>query len=437
MKPNIIEIIWHDLGDHLNCYGYESINSPNLDRFAEEGVIFDNMFCTSPGCTPSRASLMTGCYPHSSGMFGLAHHGFEYCEGQQTITHILKENGYRSLLCGVEHEFSPEALPRCKGMEDLTGLKREKLAYDEIIRNPVSNRMQDVALNACELLEKLADSEAPFYFNIGSFDVHRPFEVEGVDEVTDEEMDRIIYPHYIPDVYKAKKDYAQFVKIIENADRHLGKVFECIKNVGLEENTIIFFTTDHGAPFCRAKTTLYDPGVKVACFFKWKDRFPTGKRLRGLYSNMDIMPTLLELLDIEVPGFVQGRSFKSSLTEDEDCSRECVFCEKSYHSVYDPLRSVRNNRYKLIWNKNYEEPMPVAKAFHDVMGEDLAKRLYGEPRSEFELYDTKADPDEKNNLADSKDFHDEFEKLKKTLFDEMRSSNDPLLTGDIPHPCNA
>lgn len=434
MKPNIIEIIWHDLGDHLNCYGYNTIKSPNLDSFAKEGVMFNNMFCTSPGCSPSRASLMTGRYPHSNGMFGLAHHRFEYFEGQKTIAHVLKEHGYHTYLCGSEHEFSPSSLSRYKNHEDLHKLKCETLGYDEIINTAQGKtRMKEVSWDACSLIEsRLSGSSEPFYLNIGSSATHRPYYFDGVDEVTDEEMANISYPHYIPDSYSAKKDYAQFVKVLEDADHHVGKVLESIKKVGLDDNTIIFFTTDHGAAFYRAKTTLYDPGVKVACMFQWKNKFTSGKVMRNLYSNMDIMPTLLELAEIEIPDFVQGKSFASSLLGDEKRMREYVFCEKTYHTVYDPLRSIRDERYKLIWNKNYHEPMPVAKAYKEILGDEFVKRSDEHQRSEFELYDLKHDPDERKNVAEQQEYSDVFNRLKQSLFDEMRSTDDPILQGDIP-----
>ena len=97
----------HDLGTHLNCYGETGAHTPHIDALAGESVVFERMFCTAPQCSPARASIMTGCYPHTVGMLGLAHLGWGYTDGQRTITQILKEEGYRTYLGGIHHECAP------------------------------------------------------------------------------------------------------------------------------------------------------------------------------------------------------------------------------------------------------------------------------------------------------------------------------------------
>lgn len=405
MKPNIIEIIWHDLGQHLNCYGWDNVNSPHLNQLAEEGTMLTNMFCTAPQCSPSRSSIMTGCYPHSNGMMGLAHLGWGYNKGQRTITQILKENGYKTFLNGFQHEADRKSDQYLK----------EKLGYDHILSD------------TADFFKNRIAQDAPFFLSIGFSDVHRP----NVAEVSQKDIDNAELPAYIPGNDGTKKDMAQFEKMIEKADRKVGKILDKIKNTGLEEDTIIFFTTDHGPEFNRAKMTLYDPGIKVATILKWPGKIPANRVLAGMYSNIDILPTILDLAGITIPEFIQGESFKGSLTGREEKSRDYVIAEKTYHVIYDPMRCIRTDNYKYILNYRPAVPIQVSVQHSFRMGFDLAGQLYGKKRDEEELYDLNNDPEEKNNLAYNEKYLQVKEVLKNKLLTVLRETGDPLLAGSI------
>jgi N-sulfoglucosamine sulfohydrolase len=112
-RPNIVQITCHDLGRHLGCYGIETVHTPTLDRLAAEGVRFAHSFCTSPGCSPSRAAMATGRYPHANGVMGLAHahFGWELAPGERHIAGLLAEGGYHTVLFGLQHvTYHPEKL---------------------------------------------------------------------------------------------------------------------------------------------------------------------------------------------------------------------------------------------------------------------------------------------------------------------------------------
>ena len=182
--PNIVEFIMHDLGTHLSCYGESGAQTPNIDALAGESVVFGNMFSTAPQCSPARASIMTGCYPHSVGMMGLAHLGWGYAPGQRTLTQLLRERGYRTWLGGIHHEcgHGPERFVK------------EQLGYDEYSRaEPV------------ELLSRASASGKPFFFSMGFFAAHRPFEAD----VTDEQAAAAALPSYVPDTPATRRDVAQ------------------------------------------------------------------------------------------------------------------------------------------------------------------------------------------------------------------------------------
>jgi len=105
-RPNVIVMICHDIGQHLGCYGVETVNTPSLDGLAEEGVRFSNNFCTSPSCSPSRAAIFTGRYPHSNGVMGLCHadFGWDLYTGENHLAGLLHGAGYRTGLLGHQHE---------------------------------------------------------------------------------------------------------------------------------------------------------------------------------------------------------------------------------------------------------------------------------------------------------------------------------------------
>jgi len=417
MRLNVIEIIWHDLGQYLACYGENSASTPYLDQFANEGTLMQNMFCSAPQCSPSRGSIMTGCYPHSNGLMGLAHVGWTYSKGQRTIPHILKEYGYKSYLLGFEHEA-----PRIS--DDYL---KNQLGYDFILplKSYHSSKMTSAV---CNFIENKLDKKTPFFMSIGFTDVHRP----NRGEVTQKDIDNVILPPYIPDNEGTRRDMAKYEKMIQAADKSVGHILDTIKRANLEENTIIFFTTDHGSEFNRAKMTLYDPGLKVACIFKWKNFIKGNQRLEGMRSNIDILPTLFDLMGVALPEFVQGESFKWSLLGYEDKSREYIIGEKTHHAKYDPMRCIRTKQYKYIFNKIAYEPMQISEEHSIRMGLELANQLYGKERTEEELYDLIKDPNETNNLAYKDEYREIKNILSKKLFTILRETNDPLLNGDVP-----
>jgi len=420
--PNIIQIIWHDLGDYLGCYGRAGIRSPELDRFAAEGVIFRRMFATSSHCSPSRGSIMTGRYPHANGLMGLAQNGWHYHAGQETLGHVLKRYGYRTVLCGLQHELSH--LPEAK--------TRSVLGYDEILPAQ-SHACIHVAPEACRFI-RARQGGSRFFLSVGFQDVHRPYEKPYADEPSAADIETVTLPPYMIDHEETRRDFARFGKLIETADRHTGMILDAIREAGLEKDTLVFFTTDHGPPFNRAKGTCYDPGLKVAALFRWTGRIPAGTEIAGLASNLDIMPTLLEMCGLPVPGSVQGIPLVPALLDGERTGRSQVIGERNYTTHYDPMRAIRTERWKYIWNKNHQEPMYVLTPHARITGFDRISELYGHPRPETELYDLQSDSDETENLSGRDDFRDIEQDLRSRLLAVLEETGDPLLGGDIEAP---
>jgi N-sulfoglucosamine sulfohydrolase len=422
---NIIQIIWHDLGQSLGCYGAPSIKSPVLDRMAAEGVLCENAFCTAPLCSPSRAAISTGRYPHANGVMGLTHRGWCLHDDEVTLPHYFNQVGYDTFLFGFQHEVHAN--------RDGEGAKviADRLGYLHVWNESLGS--QAVAERVCRFLQEEIPAQ-PFFASVGFSDVHRP---NSNTVVSREQLASVKLPPYLPDDPAVKMDYAQFAEKIRIADQAVGQILDCLRVQGLHQKTLVFFTTDHGPDYPRAKSSLYDPGIKVALIFWGPDFISTGKRLRSLISNVDLLPTLLDLLGVPIPQNVHGKSFLPVLLGHKDQHREFILAERTWHGDYDPIRAIRTLDYKYIYNFRPGWPVMVPPEYALRVGVEKTERDFGVPRPEQELYDLAADPDEKRNLANDRRYDDLRVKLYEKLMAELLATQDPLLEGDIPHPGKA
>lgn len=416
--PNIVLIHWHDTGRHLGTYGVEGVRSPNVDRLAAQGTRFDRAFATAPLCSPARGSLFTGRYPHNNGLMGLAHQGWEYNTNERTLPMLLRGSGYHTTLVGLQHESSDPTT----------------LGYDEVIDlNAPGQRAPAVAELARDRLQELAATGSPFLMVIGMTEPHRPFPATRFRPGPASEVQ---VPPYLDDTDDVREDLAGFVAAISYADEATGRVLETIEASGLNENTVVVFTTDHGIPFPRAKSTLYDAGIEVALVV----RMPSGAGVPGshhdgMVSHVDIVPTLLELAGAEVPRYVQGGSFAEVLRgPGRGTSRATVYAEKNWHGKlqYDPVRCVRTERYKYI--HSFEE-RPAVPLPSDIAGGAAAKAVDDDVvRDAVELYDLWSDPHELDNLAGTEEVADVEAELSADLLAWRRQTHDPLLLGPVEAP---
>jgi len=416
-RPNVLFIILHDLGTWLGCYGDPSLRTTNLDRLAEEGVRFDNYFCTTPLCSPSRGSIMTGRHPHVNGLNGLVHRGFSLNARERCLPQLLTEAGYETLLFGFQHEARDPA----------------RLGYQWVSDRQEANQCRFVTPLAADFLRERAGSgkKAPFFAMVGYQEVHRGFKQECY---TPDDPADVSVPAYLPDTPEVREDIADFHGIIHAADTCVGELLKTLDETGLTENTWVIFTTDHGAAFPRAKSTLYDPGIRTACIMRRPARFGGGRVHGHLLSNVDMLPTLLEAADVSIPENVQGRSFLPLLTGGDYRRRDCIYAEKTYHDIYDPIRAIRTERYKYI--RSYERrpwlPLPS-----DVRRSPSARSMpakYREPRDPEELYDLDRDPLEMTNLIGDPEYKDVHRRLRDQLERWQQETNDPILLGPVELP---
>jgi arylsulfatase A-like enzyme len=410
--PNIILIHWHDTGRHLGAYGVAGVRSDNVDRLATQGTRFDAAFATAPLCSPARGSIFTGRYPHSNGLMGLAHLGWEYNANERTLPMLLRDRDYRSILVGVQHESA-----------DATGL-----GYDEVLNvNGTRQFAPAVAEIAIDRLRELAEDTSPFLMVIGMFEPHRPYPAS---RYATKSSDSIEVPPYLPDTPGVREDLAGFRAAIEYADEATGRVLDVIDATGLSRNTIVIFTTDHGIPFPRAKSTLYDAGIEVALIVRMPPGAAAPASCSDPVSHVDLVPTLLDLVGAETPAYVQGQSFAAALLGGEVPPRE-IFAEKNWHDThqYDPIRAVRTTRHKYI--RNYEE-RPAIPLPGDIARGAAAQDVDGQaPRASTELYDLLVDPNELNNVVGIEEYASVERELSERLLAWQHATADPLLQGPI------
>jgi len=436
-RPNILLITCHDLGRFLGCYGVPTVRTPQLDALAADGVRFERAFCTAPQCSPSRASLFTGRYPHSNGVLGLTHAQFAWDlhPDERHLGQVLHDAGYTTALLGIHHE-SLRAEPAAVAA---------RCGIDEVV---LGGRAEEVAGRALERLGRFAEAGRPFYLQLGFHEPHRAPTTGGADReelymgflgdrLAPDDALGVTIPLYLRDEPRAREELAELQGAIHHVDGAIGRVLAGLRDLGLAENTLVLVTTDHGLALPRAKCSLYDPGLETALILRLPARgWRGGRTIDALVSNVDLFPTLVELAGLPVPPAVQGRSLLALLDREGGYEpRDAIFGEMTYHDYYDPRRCVRTARHKLIVN------FSAAPAFMDpsqswrprtstVLPPDPAL-AYHPP---VELYDLAADPREWRNLADDEAHAGPRRALLDRLGGWMRETGDPLLAGAVTSP---
>ncbi|WP_242527204.1 sulfatase family protein [Ktedonosporobacter rubrisoli] len=414
-RPNILYIHSHDTGRYVQPYGY-AIPTPNIQRLAQEGVLFRKAFCAAPTCSPSRASLLTGQHPHSNGMLGLAHRGFALNDYTQHILHTLRQQaGYHSILIGEEHIA-----------KDFT-----RIGYDTIV-NVKDFHAETLAPTAVSVIRD--GLPEPFFLSVGFFETHREFS----GQTTQEDVNYTLPPAPLPDTPQARKDMAAFKASATLLDKGIGEIMHALEVKGLAENTLVICTTDHGIPFPLMKGNLTDHGIGVMLIMRGPGGFRGGKVSDALISQVDIFPTLCDLLAIDPPTWLQGRSFLPVVRGEVDTIHDAVFAEITFHAAYEPVRAARTERWKYI-RRFDQQAGPVLPNCDDSPSKELLLQngwqLHSRPVEQ--LYDLLFDPNEACNLADRLEYAPVLELMRARLINWMQETHDPLLKGAVSAPTGA
>jgi N-sulfoglucosamine sulfohydrolase len=410
-RPDILYLHSHDTGRYVQPYG-EQVPMPNVQALADQGVLFRQAFCAAPTCSASRACLLTGQYGQSNGMLGLAHRGWSLRDYHHHIVNVLRGAGYTSTLIGEQHISKEPSV----------------IGYDEVMKVPTTH-VDSVAPLAMEVLRR--PRERPLFVSIGFFETHRDFLIPG--SLRDLHYSKP--PNNLPDTPEVRGDMAAFKASARSLDHGVGMVLSQLDARGLDKDTLIIFTTDHGMPFPGAKATLYDRGLGVTLILRGPEPFDGGRVIDGLVSHIDIYPTVCEYLGIERPSFLQGVSLLPLLRGEVAQVREEIFAGSTWHAAYEPQRAIRTVRHKYIrrWG---ERTRPVLANTDDGPSKDLLIREGWAERKipKEQLYDLVFDPNEANNLATEPGCAALVSDLRARLEEWMRDTEDPLLAGHVDPP---
>jgi uncharacterized sulfatase len=435
--PNILICISDDMSwEHTSIGGDPAVRTPNFDRLAKSGARFENAFCSSPSCTPSRGALLTGQ---------------AFCR--------LEEGA--SLLSTLPSKFPlyPDLLEKAGYEVGCTGKGWGPGDWRPggRTRNPAGPPFASFSV----FLNK-ASGDKPFCFWLGSIDPHRPYDPgsgirAGIDPA------KIEVPPVVPDTPEIRADLADYLFEVQRFDRDVGAAIADLESRGLLTNTLIVVTSDNGMPYPRAKCNLYDWGTRMPLAIAWPARIQPNRVIADFVSLTDLAPTFLEAAGVPIPEQMTGRSLLATLLSVEsgqvEKDRERVFFGRERHDVFRvengqpvgyPARGVRNAQFLFIRNfkpervpggdspdRNEDNDRGPAKSLvvgnkTDPAIEPFYVRAY-EKRPAEELYDLSKDPGQTNNVAGQASYARIQAKLRDDLDNWMTQMNDPRRPGS-PHP---
>jgi len=415
----VLVIFCQDLGRHVGCYGVETVDTPAVDGLAESGVRFEQSLAVAPLSSPSRASAVTGRYPHSNGVMGVTHGNaaWDLDEDEHHLAELLRAQGYSTALSGPSHEM--------RTPED---------AFQEVRTR--HGACEALAQDVRDCLDRQANTQTPFYLQVSFFEPHRaPRSDTGFGSMPPGYTPEATVPPYLVDDERAREEIAAFEGAVTRVDTATGRILDRLEATEQADNTIVVLASDHGIPFPRAKCSPYDPGIESSLILRGPS-IARGDTRSELVSSLDLVPTLLDLIDAPTPVSVQGQSFAPLLTGGSAYTpREAVFGELTYHDYCDPRRWIRTQNQKLVVNfsstRTVTDPTETWRPETTTVEPAAPMLTRTEP---LELYDLEADPSETQNLADASSHDAVRRELLTRLNRWMQEMDDPLLDGVPPSP---
>ena len=422
-NPNVIVILTDDLGyDDVGCYwtpdnrpGFEKIRTPNIDRLAAEGARFTDYYAPSPVCTPSRAALMTGCYPERLGMSRFGPEGMvvlmpKHMEGlnpdEVTLAKILKERGYATACVGKWHlGHQAPFTPRQHGFDSFYGLLFPNdvtplvLYRDETVIEPNADQKTLTEQFTEEAVKFVrAKRDQPFFLYLAYSAPHIPL--------------------HLPDRLRGKSARGLYGDVVEHLDSGVGEVLKALDETGLADQTLVVFTSDNGPdtrgtydkrgqafPLRAAKATTREGGVRVPCLMRWPGRIPGGLVCREIASAMDVLPTVAGIAGAQPPQdrIIDGKDILPLMTKPGAPSPHDAF----FYYYREKLEAVRSANWKLVFPRSEMADTPYE-------GKKGAAKPALLPEA---LYDLAADVGETKDLIRQ---HPEVAQRLRALAERMR-----------------
>ncbi|WP_283431056.1 sulfatase family protein [Neorhodopirellula lusitana] len=408
--PNFVLMIADDMNwDDCGAYGHPAIRTPSIDRLASEGLRFRHAYLTTNSCSPSRASIITGKYPHNTGAEQLH---WPVPAGSPTFTAMLRSMGYYTAAAGKWHMGDPIRADFDKIYEASTAGFVLPSGKDGEPPKMVAEEP-----SGCENWEKALDERdksKPFCMWLAALDPHREYTDGSLDPP--HHAEDVIVPTHLPDTADVREDLRLYYDEIGRLDQYVGKVIAKLDEQGVAQNTVVLFISDNGRPFPRDKTTLYDGGIRTPWIVRWPAKITAGDTTDALVSSVDIAKTFLELAGEPSGaefGSSEARSFAHVLSDPTATHRDFAFAEDHWHDYEDHARCIVNQQFKLIRNDYVDlAPTPSADAGRGLSWQNMLKlesageltpeqqTCFRAPRPQWELFDLQRDPGELANLID-------------------------------------
>ncbi|MCL3780560.1 DUF229 domain-containing protein [Prolixibacteraceae bacterium JC049] len=478
-RPNVLFVISDDQSfEHTSFNGCSFIETPAFDKIASEGIYFTNCIAGSPGCAPSRSTIVTGRFHWQNEEAG--QHASHWPKKFVSMVDEFQRSGYQLGRAGKG--VGPFKYGEPFRNKDAAGNADDTNQYgknNEDVRIAKGISRKNYAANFKRFMEN-RDEKQPFFFWFGAHEPHRAFE-KGSWKRLGKQLKDVKVPGFLPDTDVIRGDLLDYAVEIEWFDSHLQKMLDLLKEKGELDNTIVVVTSDNGMAFPRAKANCYEYGVHVPFAIRYPKTFTGKRKVDNVISFADIAPTLFSVCDItpkkmlpmsgdnilpllksKKEGLIKsGRKYVFSGRERHSCSR--------YRNWGYPQRAIRDNSFLLIWNLHSERwpagaPQRLvnkeSKECHPMYGMDDSGRHISEwaftdvdaapskseivekrkmfpeyfnwsygKRGEFELYDIENDPYCLKNLAVDVKYKKEMQRLKKALLKKLKATRDPRIVG--------
>ncbi len=434
-KTNILFILSDDHSyPFIHCYGREEMKTPNLDRFAAEGVMCRRMFTGAPQCVPSRATIMTGRSPVAA---RITRFSSPLPRDEITFPEILKKDaGYFVGCCGRTYHLDGSGKsPESEEVFNEYHLRTFKDRFDYVD----ASGQESVPAKMNEFFDQ-RPKDKPYFLWVGFSDPHHPWN----SGKNPPDPAKLVVPGFLPDLPGVRADLSAYEGEIEHCDSDFQRVLDIVKERAGLENTLVIFMGDNGMAFPSGKGSLHDPGLNVPLLAWWPGVIKPGGDSSALISGEDIAPTCLEAAGLSVPERISGVSFMALLKGETFVKeRKHIFAERGPHggatfdehttsSGVDYSRCVRSAQYKLIYNVTPNlryTPVDsggnpgwkdITKAHEEQKLESEFETLwFKSPRPVYELYDLTEDPNELHNLYGQKGLEAATHELKAALQKKM------------------
>lgn len=455
-RPNILIAISDDHSwVHTSIQGSEFVDTPNLDSVAKSGFLFTNAYAGSPGCSPSRAALLTGRHHWMIGPAGT--HGSSFPVHYLTFVDVLEEAGYKTGFTGKG--WGPGDWLVGGRDKNPAGFEYNDVMLKEKPKTGISNK--DYAGNFEQFLSEREDDE-PFYFWYGAHEPHLKYAEEGHGE---DEMALVDVPGFLPDTPDSRSMLLDYAYEINHFDTHLGRIIASLDAAGELDNTLIIVTADNGMPMPRAKANGYDYGIHVPLAIRWQTAARTPRVIGVPVGFVDLSATILDAAGLEIPGEFVGQSLLGLLTNDAtELDRDrAVFSGRERHSssryqnMPYPQRMMRRGDFLITWNARPDlhpagQPRNIVDgqlgaphgAYFDIDDSMIKRELVArrddptiapffhlavDKRPEWQFFNVVEDPDCLRDLAGDPEHAQLFAEYRAQLTDTLKATGDPRAHG--------